>query len=292
GKEAVTVEHLLSHQSGLAWVDGAMTLTDALAWDPVIEALEGQEPHWEPGSEHGYHAVTYGWLVGEVIRRVDGRSVGTYLREEIAEPLGLHLWIGLPGDEQPRVATLEGMLADGIDMASLAAPGDDPVLGAMAQLLGPDTDLGRALFAPGGAFATPGAWNSPEVHAAEVPAANGICDARSLARLYAATVSEVDGHRLLTPAQVADAARQRTEGPNRVLMGLDVQFGLGFMVTSSLIPLGGPGSFGHFGAGGSVGWADPDAEFGFGYVMNKMDIGLAGDVRSSSLINACYAALG
>jgi CubicO group peptidase (beta-lactamase class C family) len=291
GKAAVTVAHLLSHQAGLAWIDGAMTLGDALAWDPVIEALERQEPHWEPGREHGYHATTYGWLVGEVIRRVDGRTVGTYLREEIADPLGLDCWIGLPAGEQPRVAKLAGMLADGMDLAALADPGEDPVLGVMAQILGPDTDLGRALFAPGGAFSEAGAWNSREVHAAEVPAANGICDARSLARLYAACVGEVDGIRVLTGDQVADAVTQRTEGPNRVLMGLDVQFGLGFMVTSSIIPLGGPRSFGHFGAGGSVGWADPDAELAFGYVMNKMDIGLAGDVRSSSLINACYAAI-
>ena len=294
GKENVTVAHLLSHQAGLAWVDGAMTLGDALAWEPVIRALEQQAPHWEPGTDHGYHATTYGWLVGEVIRRVDGRSVGTYLREEIAEPLGLDCWIGLPEEQQPRVATLAGMLADGLEgvgPGSLAEPGDDPILNVMAQILGPETELGRALFAPGGAFAEPGAWNSPEVHRAEVPAANGICDARSLARLYAACVSDVDGTRLLTPDQVADAVTQRTEGPNRVLMGLDVQFGLGFMVTSSIIPLGGPRSFGHFGAGGSVGWADPDAELGFGYVMNKMDMGLAGDVRSSNLIHACYDAV-
>jgi CubicO group peptidase (beta-lactamase class C family) len=292
GKGSVTVAHLLSHQAGLAWIDGAMTLGDALAWDPVIEALERQEPHWEPGTDHGYHATTYGWLVGEVIRRVDGRSVGTYLREEVADPLGLDCWIGLPAEQQPRVAKLAGMLADGIDLEALGDPGDDPVLGVMAQVLGPDTELGRALFAPGGAFSEAGAWNSPEVHAAEVPAANGICDARSLARLYAACVSDVDGIRLLTPDQVDEAVTQRTEGPNRVLMGLDVQFGLGFMVTSSIIPLGGPRSFGHFGAGGSVGWADPDAELGFGYVMNKMDMGLAGDVRSTNLVNACYAAVG
>lgn len=291
GKHAITVAHLLSHQAGLAWIDGAMTLGEALAWDPVIEALERQSPHWEPGSEHGYHATTYGWLVGEVIRRVDGRSVGTYLREEVADPLGLDLWIGLPATEQPRVAKLAGMLAGGIDLEALADPGDDPVLGMMAQFLGPETDLGRALFAPGGAFAEPDAWNSSEVHAAEVPAANGICDAGSLARLYAACVSGVDGVRLLTPAQVDAATTQLTDGPNRVLLGLDVQFGLGFMLTSSIIPLGGPRSFGHFGAGGSVGWADPDAELAFGYVMNRMDMGLAGDVRSSTLINACYAAV-
>ena len=129
------------------------------------------------------------------------------------------------------------------------------------------------------------------MHAAEVPAAAGISDARSLARMYAACVGEVDGIRILTPEQVVIASAQETAGPNTVLMGLDLQFGLGFIVPSTLVQLGGPHSFGHFGAGGSVGWADPDAELGFGYVMSRMDIGLAGDQRSSRLVNACYDAI-
>jgi CubicO group peptidase (beta-lactamase class C family) len=129
------------------------------------------------------------------------------------------------------------------------------------------------------------------MHAAEVPAANGITDARSLARLYSACIGEVDGIRVLTPDQLTKATTRLTEGPNRVLMDLDIQFGLGFMVRSDLLPIGGPRSFGHFGAGGSVGWADPEAELAFGYVMNKMDMGLAGDQRSMRLISACYDAI-
>jgi CubicO group peptidase (beta-lactamase class C family) len=129
------------------------------------------------------------------------------------------------------------------------------------------------------------------MRAAEVPAANGVTDARSLAQLYAACVGEVDGIRLLTPEQLDRAITQQTEGPNRVLMDLDIQFGLGFMLRSSILPLGGDRAFGHFGAGGSVGWADPDAELAFGYVMNRMDMGLAGDVRSARLVASCYDAI-
>lgn len=281
-KEDLTVAHLLSHQGGLPWVDEPLTLEEALAWDPMIAALERQEPVWEPGTQHGYHAVTYGYLVGEVVRRVDGRSVGTFLREEIAEPLGLDLWIGLPAEQEPRVAPLVG---------GLSSEGLDPATRALVdEFVGPATPLGRSLRA-GGCFDAPDVWNTRALRAAEVPAAGGVTDARSVARLYAACIGEVDGIRVVTPEQVARATTQRTSGPNTLLLDLDVQFGLGFMLPSSLIALGGPRSFGHFGLGGSVGWADPEADLAFGYVMNKLELGLAGDPRSYGLIEACYAAL-
>jgi CubicO group peptidase (beta-lactamase class C family) len=284
GKERIPVNHLLSHRAGLAWVDEPLTLEQALAWEPMIHALEHQRPAWEPGTAHGYHAITYGYLVGEVVRRVTGRTVGTYFREEIAEPLGLDFWIGLPEEHERRVAPLVG------DITGTRSDLDEDARSSLAQLMGPDSMLGKALTA-GGAFADDGIFNTRAVHAAEVPAAAGIADARSIARLYAACIGEVDGIRLLTPERLADATTQRTEGPNLVLLGLDLQFGLGFIVPSSLIQLGGPRSFGHFGAGGSAGWADPEAELAFGYAMNRMDIGLAGDQRSYGLINACYEAL-
>ncbi len=293
GKDEITVAHILSHQAGLAWVDGSMTAEEALSWEPVIEALENQHPAWEPGSKHGYHATTYGWLVGEVIRRVAQRSVGTYFAEEVAGPLGLDFWIGLPEAEEPRVGRLISFIPPSVSvdaMAAEAAGEPDPVVEMFKAFLGPDTPLGKALFAPGFALADSDIWNSRAMRAAEVPAANGITDARSIARMYSACIGEVDGVRLLAPGQVAEATRQRTEGPNFVLMDMDVQFGLGFMVHSSASPIGGQQSFGHFGAGGSVGWADPEAGLAFGYVMNRMDIGLAGDNRSLDLINACYAA--
>jgi CubicO group peptidase (beta-lactamase class C family) len=282
GKAHVPVSFLLSHQVGLAWIDGAMTLEDALAWDPVVNALAAQTPHWEPGSQHGYHATTYGWLVGEVIRRITGQTVGTYLREAVAEPLGLDLWLGLPESQDARAASLISM----INESEL----DENARELVAQFMGPDTVLGKALTAPGGAL-TQGVWNTRAVRAAEIPAASGVSDARSVARMYAACIGDVDGIRLLTPEQLKRATTQQTSGPNVVLMGLDIQFGLGFMLHSSLMTVGGPQSFGHFGAGGSMGWADPDAELAVGYVMNKMDMGLVGDTRTVNLVNACYDAL-
>src|ERR1700674_3998970 len=166
GKEQIPVSFLLSHQAGLAWVDEAVSLEEALAWDPMIHALERQRPLWEPGTAQGYHAVTYGYLVGEVVRRITGRTLGTYFRDEIAAPLDLDFWIGLPENEEPRVARLVG---------EVVGPGDDAdesVRAELSALLGPDSMLGKALTA-GGAFRQRGIWNSRQVHAAELPAAAG-----------------------------------------------------------------------------------------------------------------------
>ncbi len=149
GKADIPVKFLLSHQAGLAWIDGDMSLAEALSWDPVVDALAQQVPHYEPGSQHGYHATTYGWLVGEVIRRISGKSVGTYFHQEIATPLGLDFWIGLPESEEPRVAPLVGGLADPMIT-------EDPETRAFVEaIMGPDTTLGKALFAPGGALDRP-----------------------------------------------------------------------------------------------------------------------------------------
>lgn len=288
GKADIPVRWLLSHRAGLPWIDGDMTIEQALDWDQVIDALEQQAPVWEPGSQHGYHATTFGWLVGEVIRRVDGRSIGRFVREELADRLGLDLWIGLPESEHHRVAPLEV-----IELPT------DPTMAAMVdEFLGPDSMLGRALFAPGGAWRQLGfgSFNLPEVWAAEIPAANAITDARSLAKLYAACVSDVPGTggepvRLFTDDTIAAAIERQTEGVDHVILGMDMQYGLGFNLPSELVQLGGHRSFGHYGAGGSVGFADPDAELGFGYVMNKMFLGLTGDPRTKSLIDATYACL-
>jgi CubicO group peptidase (beta-lactamase class C family) len=285
GKETMRVSDLLSHQAGLAWVDEPLTLEQALSWEPMIQALERQAPSWEPGTQQGYHAVTYGYLVGEVVRRVSGRSVGVYFRDEIGDPLGLDFWIGLPIEQEPRVATLIGGIG-GTGAGEL----DDATRAVINQFIGPDTVLGKALSG-GGAFSEADVFNTRAVHAAEIPAAGGISDARSIARMYASCVGEVDGIRILSADQLRDATTQRTSGPNTVILNLDLQFGLGFIVPSSIVQLGGPHSFGHFGMGGSAGWADPDAELAFGYVMNKMEMGMAGDQRSHGLINACYDAL-
>jgi len=311
GKAGITVADLLAHRAGLAWIDGTMSFEDMVAWDPVIRALERQAPSWPPGTAHGYHATTYGWLVGEVVRRVTGVSLGTFLRNEVAGPLGAEFFIGLPASEEHRVARLVSFLeglASGRPMVDLTAgaganSGSGPDLARLAELapayLAKGGPLFKALAAPGGALSDPEIWHSPRLHAAEIPAANGICDARSLACLYGACVSEVQtgsatSFRVLTPAQVERAVRQETTGPDAILLGLDIQWGLGFNVNRGLIEaagLGGRRAFGHFGMGGSAGWADPDAELGMGYVMNRMEIGTTGDTRSFRLMQACLEAV-
>lgn len=289
GKADIPVRWLLCHRAGLPWIDTQMTIEEALDWDTVIDALEKQAPAWEPGTQHGYHAVSFGWLVGEVIRRVSGKSVGAFIRDELAEPLGLDLWIGLPEELHDRVAPLE-----------VVEFPDDPSMKAIVdQFLGPETMLGKSLFMPKGAWDEQmfGSFNLPEVWKAEVPAANCITDATSLAKLYAACVSEVpnaDGTekvRLFTEETADQAASKQTDGVDHIIMGLDMQYGLGFNLPGDIIKLGGHRSFGHYGAGGSVGFADPDEELGFGYVMNSMFLGLTGDPRTQTLIDSTYESI-
>ena len=288
GKQDIPVRWLLSHQAGLPTVDATLTRADALAWDPVVRALEVQAPLWEPGTAHGYHAITYGHLVGELVRRIDGRSVGTFFHDEFAEPLRLEFWIGLPAALEPRVAPMIPMGAD--------------VLGDfdLAEVLGPDALLMRAMSL-NGAFDEDLAIvaNTREYHAAELPAANGITNARSLARFYAGLIGPVEGgppHALLTTDQIDLARTRQTSGYDRVMSfpGIDVEstIGLGFSSASEYAPMGGAGSFGHFGAGGSVGFADPEHRIAGGYVMNKMGLGAPLDPRSGALIRAAYEAAG
>jgi CubicO group peptidase (beta-lactamase class C family) len=289
GKENIPVRWLLSHKAGLPTVDATLTAEEVFAWDPIIHALEVQEPYWEPGTAHGYHAVTYGYLVGEVVRRITGKSLGTFWHEEIAEPLGLEFWIGLPPEQEHRVAPLVALgagdgSAEAIDLTAL---------------LGPDALISRALSL-NGAFGNLGdGYNSPALHAAEMPAANGITNARSLARFYAALVGGVEdgpSEALLTPEQIDFARTCQTEGADRVLSfpGIELAstIGLGFWTSSAFAPFGGERAFGHSGAGGSVGFADPEAGIGGGYVMNRMMQGLSGDPRSRALIKASYDAVG
>jgi CubicO group peptidase (beta-lactamase class C family) len=277
GKEHIPVRWLLSHQAGLPTIDATLTREEALAWEPVIHALEVQKPYWEPGVAHGYHAVTYGHLVGEVVRRVDGRSIGTFFHDEFAEPLGLEFWIGLPEEHEPRVAPMIPM-----DMGGMS----------VADVLGADSLIVRALNLNGALGNELGETaNHRDFHAAEIPAANGITNARSLARFYAGLIDGV-----LTPAQIETASELQTSGVDQVLSipGLDVEstIALGFWSASPFAPMGGVRAFGHYGAGGSVGFADPEHHVAGGYVMSKMGLGISGDPRSSALIRASYEAAG
>lgn len=283
GKEGITVGEMMSHQAGLPYVDTSLTFDEIMDVTPVVRALEAQSPIWKPGTAHGYHALTYGWLAGELVRQVDGRSIGRYFADEIAGPLGLDFWIGLPESEEDRVARLEN-----------APPPTDPeVFALMMKVMGPGTIGFNALTMSGALIAfdpSENHFNRRAVHATEMPAANGITNAASLARMYAATVSEVDGIRLVDDATMQEMSAERVNGPDKALV-IDSRFASGFMLDGELTPLLGPRSFGHAGAGGSLGYADPDSGVGYGYVMNQMGNGIAGDPRTIALNDAARACL-
>jgi CubicO group peptidase (beta-lactamase class C family) len=285
GKGDATVAQLLSHQCGLFSVDGPITLDEALDWDRVTARLADTAPDWPIGSTHGYHAVTYGWLAGELVRRVTGVGLGRFVADEIAAPLGVELHIGLPEALEARVAPLIGapLSIDAIE---------DPAIKAMMEMfLGPETRGGRALSL-NGAFSGNDTFNSRAVHAAEIPAANGITNARSLATMYAATIGEVNGVRLLSAATVDRARRTVTpDGEADMCLMMPTTFGMGYMTYGSFTPYSGAGSYGHPGAGGSVAFAHPERELAFGYAMNKMASNLAGDLRAQKMIDAAVAAI-
>jgi CubicO group peptidase (beta-lactamase class C family) len=235
---------------------------------------------WEPGTRHGYHALTYGWLLGEVVRRATGRRLGAVLAEEASGPLDLDLWIGLPEGEEQRVSRLIPVEPVELSPEELRAlsPERREMLKAMTN---PASLAVRALNVTDPPFN----FNSRGVHAGELPAANAIGTARALAKLYAATIGEVDGIRLLDPSTIEDATREQVNGPDQVILQ-DTRFGSGFFLPSPFTPLMGPRSFGHPGAGGSLAFADPERGVGFAYVMNKMQQNLSDDRRAADLIAA------
>lgn len=290
GKADIPVRWLLSHQAGLVDVDRAMTVEEALDWTTICDALADSPPLWEPGTGYGYHAVTYGWLVGEVVRRVAGVDFGEFVRREISEPLGLDLWVGLPDEEQHRVSPLINSGMPGLPTPEPAGDADSQtdapsLVGMLDMLLGEGNLLGRALTAPGGAFADDQVWNEARVRSAQIPAANGVTNAASLARMYAGLVSEVDGVRLLDADTLERAIAPQVSGPSTVPL-LDIPFALGFMTHSPLSPLLDGRSFGHYGAGGSLGFADPDRRVAGAYVMNAAQLAIAGDARTLGLLAA------
>ncbi len=290
GKADIPVRWLLSHQAGLVDVDRAMTVDEALDWTTICDALADSPPLWEPGTGYGYHAVTYGWLVGEVVRRVAGVDFGEFVRREISEPLGLDLWVGLPDDEQHRVSPIINSGMPGLPTPEPAGDADSrtdapSLVGMLDMLLGEGNLLGRALTAPGGAFTDDQVWNEARVRSAQIPAANGVTNAASLARMYAALVSEVDGVRLLDADTLERAIAPQVSGPSTVPL-LDIPFALGFMTHSPLSPLLDGRSFGHYGAGGSLGFADPDRRVAGAYVMNAAQLAIAGDARTLGLLAA------
>ncbi|MFI0188374.1 serine hydrolase domain-containing protein [Streptomyces sp. NPDC017082] len=283
GKERTRVRHLLAHRAGVPVLD--RPLTPAEAADPELgaAAVAAQAPVWEPGTDHGYHAHTYGWLTGELLRRVTGRPVGEWVAEEIAGPAGAELWLGLPAAERGR--------------AGRVGPADVPE-SAGGLRIRPKRAVAEAYAAPDSltrrAFAaiTPVAdENDPGYRAAVLPASNGIATADGLARFYAALIGEVDGGtRLFTPETMELARAEQSAGPDRVLV-TGTRFGLGYMLHGAASPLLAPGSFGHPGRGGALGFADPEHGIAFGYVTNGFRPGVTADPRAQALVRAVRAAL-
>jgi CubicO group peptidase (beta-lactamase class C family) len=303
GKEHIPVRWLLSHQAGLPVIDGPLTFEEACAWHPVIRALEAQKPEWQPGTEHVYHSVTFGFLVGELVRRITGKSLGTFFAEEVAAPLGLHAWIGLPEEQEPNVATLhyskpftmEEMIAG---MVANLGLDEETVVAWVNAVWGPGS-VQACAGVLGGALTNHENFQTRAWRAAEFPAANMFADARSLARMYAATVSEVDGVRLLDPETVermtvVQTDKTRMHGlPPGLNVPADRSFwmSLGFWRACPPAPLVGPKSFGHPGSGGSIAFGEPDARIGFGYVTNLWSF-FIGEPRATNLANAVVACLG
>ncbi|MCB0967561.1 MAG: beta-lactamase family protein [Ilumatobacter sp.] len=282
GKGDITVEQALSHQAGLIGVDAPLDFDQIMAVTPVIESLQEQTPLWEPGTAHGYHAITYGWLAGEILARADGRRIGRFVQDEIAGPLGIDMWIGLPESEEERVARLE----------TTPLPKDDPALLEHLGKLYARGANGRRALALDGRLSTAGDnhFNTRAVHATEMPGANGITNARSLAKMYAATIGEVDGVRLLDTDTMNAARTQRVNGDDLTLL-LPSRFGAGYWLHDTSTPMIQDGSYGHPGAGGSLGFANPELGIGYGYVMNRMGNHLTGDPRTLALNEAVLASL-
>ena len=276
GKDHITVRTLLSHQAGLARIDVDVTLEEALEGSRVVDALAAQAPHWEPGTRHGYHMRSFGWLTGELVRRVTGVGPAALLRSRLVEPLGLSMWLGMPVDQQARCATV--------------VPPDPATTLDIAAIFGADSLTAAVFTGPSDRFHYDTMWNTPGVRAATIPSSGGISDARSLSRLYAACVGEVGGVRLFDRDTAASAAEPQAVGPDAIL-GVDTGYGLGYGVGPSLPPACPPGSFGHGGAGGSMAFADPSAGVGFGYVLNRMRLDLD-DRRAANLAGAVYRCVG
>lgn len=271
GKQGVTVAHVMSHAAGLSGWREPLRPEDLYDWEKVTGLLAAQEPFWKPGTASGYHAATQGFLIGEVVRRITGRTLGTVFREEIAEPLGADFHIGLPESAEPRVA-------------ELIAPEREPFTGDGGEEVTELQDNAAHNPRLGTAVVGSRAWR-----AAEIPAAGGTGNARSVARVHTilANGGVARGRRFLSEATCRSALQVQVEGRDLIL-GMPVRFGLGFAVGGPYMP--GPSTLYWGGAGGSLAVIDLDAHATYAYTMNKMSGGV--DLRGFSLAAATWGALG
>jgi CubicO group peptidase (beta-lactamase class C family) len=275
GKSEVTVRHVLSHQAGLAAIGRDLPEGALYEWDRVTDALAEQEPWWTPGAGHGYHVHTFGFLVGELVRRVTGERIGSFLRREIADALGAEVSFGLARRSRARRAeyVFDPSLASGAEHRRYTA--------VDARL------RERAYLNPPGATGV-GTVNTAAWQDAELPSANLHADARGIARVYGALVSNAQS---IVDSEVLRQATTEAAAGDDLVLGRPSRFGLGFQLSQPERPLGpNAGSFGHFGAGGSVGFADPQALVAFAYVMNRGGPQWR-DPRNRALIDAVYQAL-
>ncbi|MFE9043243.1 serine hydrolase domain-containing protein [Streptomyces sp. NPDC007818] len=284
GKDRVTVRQLLAHQAGVPVLDRPLTLAEALDPEASTAAVAAQAPVWEPGTAHGYHAHTFSWLLSGLVHRVTGRTIGRWVAEELAAPLGLDLWIGLPEKEAHRVGRL-GPVEAPEDTGALRLRPKRSVTEAWQD----PASLTRRAFEV--ITPTPDE-NAPAYRAAELPGSAGVATARALSRFYAATLGPLaDGApRLFAPATLALARTEESAGPDRVLL-VSTRFGLGHMLHGPASPLLGPTSFGHPGRGGSLAFADPDSGTAFAYVTNGMRKTVTSDPRAQALVRAVKSLL-
>ncbi|HET6857849.1 MAG TPA: serine hydrolase domain-containing protein [Streptomyces sp.] len=281
GKEAVLVRQLLSHRAGLAGLREPHSLAELYDWDLTCTRLAATEPWWEPGTRSGYHALTFGFLVGEVIRRITGQLPGEFLHQEITGPLGIDFTIGLPEKESGRAAELvHAPTARGSEQAAVFAQ-LLPV--ALAALLNPAAGAAEA--------------GTPEWRAAEIPAANGHGTARAVAALYGILARRgTSGDRRVLSAQAAERVREGQGACRDLVLGAgfdhDTETALGVWLSGANGSYGpNPRAFGHDGYGGSCGLADPEADISMGYVMNRMGPHIADDPRKMALVEAVYSAV-
>lgn len=283
GKERITIRQLLAHRAGLAAPRQDIDLETALDWHAVVSTLADQKPLWEPGTAYGYHALTFGWLTGELVRRATGQTVSEYLRATVTGPLGADFWIGLPDSAAARVARL--IASDTPDDAVPGGSGIDPT---DAYWMERSMTLGAAfpatLVRPGEGF------DDPRVQKAEIPGAGGIATANALATIWSAAVTPTRGVRLLDDSLIQDMTEAQSEGaPVWWLPGPYPRWGTGFMLTSERRKFLTSRSFGHDGAGGQVAFADPEHKVGFAYTTNVLKG--QDDQRGSALVQALQAAL-
>jgi CubicO group peptidase (beta-lactamase class C family) len=277
GKNEVTLTQLLSHQAGLAALDEPANVLD---YGAVVKALEKQEALWPPGTAHGYHARTFGFLLEELVRRIDGRTIGKYWREVFAEPLALDIWIGLPAQENARAATI---------YAAKASNAPDPFYRALAT---PGT-LQRKTFTSPHGLQVVSAMNVPENRARSFVSFGGIGSATALARFYAmlANGGRLDGHTFFSPETIEQMTTTLVSGVDRVFE-IPTAFSAGFMKdpAEATRRIFGPSNlaFGHPGAGGSHAFADPENNLAFAYVMNQMEQRLLPNEKSLRLVEALY----